>query len=381
MKAIMVDSLVGNDYSICLCSALAGAGADITLVVPENRVIDAEVYFPVKFWAPTKEVGVSRYKKTFRYFRFLLKLLIYIKRSKTDIVHFQFFRRERIESFYFLLLRLLGINLILTAHNVLPHQERKIDYFLKFIVYLSATAIIAHSNFIKQMISKMFKISGQKIHIIPHGDFDIYLPQAPISKCAAKKKLNLSKNDHVVLFFGSIRDNKGLHLLLDAFKIASETDPQLYLIIAGKPPTAISENRYREHIAQIKSRDRIIFHSQFIPNDSVADYFTATDVVALPYKNIYHSGIVHLAFSFGRPIIATRVGDFTETIEHGESGYLLEENTAENMAEMIAAGFSNTENLEKMGRFARKLSETEYSWDRIARSTAELYKLKTEAAC
>lgn len=379
MKVVMVDSLVGNDYSICLCSGLDAADADITLIVPENRVIGFPVNFTVRYWAPTKEPGFSKIRKTIKYIKFLLDLFVFIKQSHTDIVHFQFFRRERIESFYFLLLRLLGFNLIVTAHNVLPHQKRKIDHLLKYIVYRSAGAIVAHSKYIQDQITALFKITRTKIHIIPHGDFDIYLPQQPLSKHEAKKKFKLSKKDNVLLFFGSIRENKGLDLLLDAFQIAAEADEHLKLIIAGKPLTAKLENRYRSKISGIRSRDRIIFHSHFISNESVADYFIASDIVVLPYKSIYHSGIVHLAFSFGKPIIATRVGDFDETIENGKSGYLLDKNSASDLAEMIAMGFSNAEKLEHMGKFVRKLSETKYSWDHIARRTKGLYEKVVKA--
>jgi glycosyltransferase involved in cell wall biosynthesis len=381
MKAIMVDSLVGNDYSTCLCSALAEAGVDITLIVPENRIIGGTVNFPVKYWAPTKETGYSRYKKTTRYFNFLLKLLLHIKGSKVDIVHFQFFRRERIESFYFCLLRLLAVNLVITAHNVLPHEKGKIDLLLKYIVYRSAKSIVTHSNFVKQKLSEMFRISEKKIKVIPHGDFDIYLSENSLSKHDARVNLDLSDKDHVLLFFGLIRDYKGLPFLLDAFEIAAGSDRQLKLIIAGQPPTAESEQGYRQRIAQIESKDRIIFHSKFIPNEQVADYFIATDIVALPYKNIYHSGIVHLAFSFGRPIVATRVGDFIETIENGKNGFVLDENTTENMAKMIAAGFSDEQRLMRMGKFARYTSETKYSWDRIARLTRKLYEQTAHISC
>ncbi len=369
----MVDSLVGNDYSVCLCSGLDSAAADITLIVPENRAISIPIHFPVKYWAPTKKAGYSRLKKSIKYIRFLLQLLIFIKQSHTDIVHYQFFRRKRIESLYFWVLSLLGVNLINTAHNVMPHEKHKVDYLFKLLVYRSSKAIIAHSSYVKKQIVKNFKINAAKIQVIPHGDFDIYLPQNAITKNEAKKKFNLSADDDVLLFFGSIREYKGLDLLLDAFQIASESNGRLKLIVAGKPFTPELEHRYKEKISQIRSNDRIIFHSNFIPNEDVANYFIAADIVVLPYKNIYHSGLVHLAFSFGRPIIATRVGDFNETIEHGKSGYLLNKNDAESLAEMIGDVFSNADNLVKMGGFIRNLSQTKYAWSHIARKTKRLY--------
>ena len=129
-----------------------------------------------------------------------MQLLIFIKQSHTDIVHYQFFRRKRIESLYFWVLSLLGVNLINTAHNVMPHEKHKVDYLLKRLVYRSSKAIIAHSSYVKNQITKKFKIHAAKIQVIPHGDFDIYLPQNPITKNEAKKKFNLSADDDVLLF-------------------------------------------------------------------------------------------------------------------------------------------------------------------------------------
>lgn len=372
-KVLMIDSLIGNDYTLCLCSSLSRFGADITLIVPENKEIRFPVNFVVKRIAPTKDNRYSKKKKLLKFIQYFLILLKLIIKGKNVIVHYQFFR-NKIETLFYILLKLLGANLIHTAHNVLPHETSKIDYILYFLIYKSSNMIIAHSNYIKNELSKKFKIKVNKIIIIPHGNFDIYLPPKGIDKNLARKYFGLSNEDDVILFFGYIRENKGLDLLLDAFEIVAESNPRLKLIIAGSVQSNKLRKNYEQKISIMKSRDRIVKDFNFITFNDVAQYFLAADIVALPYKNIYHSGVVHLAYSFGRPIIATRVGDFEEMTENGQSGYLTPENETTSFARTIIVAFSNKSKLLKMGQYAKKLSQSKYSWNEIAHHTGKLYE-------
>jgi len=374
-RVTMIDALVGNDYAVCLCSSLHAAGVNVELIVPDNRVVSMPVGFPIKYWMPTKDTSRGRIGKAFNYFGYLARLLTYLVRNnrRQRIVHFQFFRRERIESLLFPLLRLLGVNLIFTAHNVLPHENGRIDYLLRSIVYRAAKVIIVHSEFVKNKLATSFDISPQKIRVIPHGNFDHYIPRTMPSKAEARASLNLSDTDNVLLFFGYIREYKGLDLLLDALELSIKKGGSLKLVIAGAVHPPELEERYQRRINQIRGNESIVFHAGFVPSENVTTYFAACDAVVLPYRKIDHSGIVHLAYSFGRPLIATRVGDFPEVIEDGKSGYVLKENSLECLSETMLRAFSDGASLEAMGKYARELSETKYSWTDIAHQTKDLY--------
>jgi glycosyltransferase involved in cell wall biosynthesis len=372
----MIDSLIGNEYSICLCSALHANGVDVELVAPDNRVINLPIKFPVKYWMPSKEPGEGKVVKTLRYFAYQVKLHIYmVKHKKERIVHFQFLRRKRLGSLMFPLMRLFGINIVFTAHNVLPHENNRIDYFLRLMVYKSAKYIIVHSNYMRNKLAQGFNIKREKIRVIPHGNFDHYLPEEPISKAEARASLNLSEDDKVALFFGFIREYKGLDLLLDAYEICVREGKPFTLIIAGAVYPLELERHYRRRIDQISENGSIVFHADFVPSEDVPQYFYACDVVVLPYKKIDHSGVVHLAYSFGKPIIATNVGDFSEVIEDGKSGYIPRENSAEGLSGSILKAFSNNGSLKELGNYAGKLSKEKYSWSEIAKSTKALYEL------
>ena len=374
MKLLMIDSLTGNDYSICLCNSLKKAGVDVYLTATVDREITMPVNFSLLAWAPTKTQSTTKIKKTWEYFIYNIRILYFIFKNNIDVVHYQFFRRQLVDTLFFLLLRLFKINLIYTAHNVLPHENHKFHYILNSIVYRSSTAIIAHSNYIKNLLKEIFQFNFDMIVIIPHGNFNHYKSKKNISQTDARKKLNLLEEDNVLLFFGFIRKYKGLDLLLDAFEKAVGQNKNLKLVIAGEPINKQLETEYRERIAQIPGNDKIQFFSDYIPNDQIAPYFIASDIVALPYKNIYHSGLMHLAYSFGKPIIATSVGDFSETIEQGKNGFILKKNDATNLAKTIISAFADKNKLKKMGKYVTELNENKYSWDKIAYQTKRLYE-------
>lgn len=373
-EALVVDSLVGNDYSLCLCAGLHDAGADVALVTVVNREKPFEIAYPLIRWAPPKQGG-GKVGKLFQYFGYLWRLYRFAARGRRtgQVLHFQFFRRERVESFYIAFLRMMGLRIVYTAHNIVPHEAAKIDRWLKALVYKSAHAIVVHSNYVKAALLDAFPMPDEKVHVIPHGNFDHYLPAQLIEKTTAREALGLAPHHKVLLFFGYIREYKGLDLLLDAFVLAAAKDPDLRLVIAGAPHTDALERSSKALIEKAGLGERVIFHARFIAHEDIAQYFVAADLVMLPYKHIYHSGIVHLAYSYGRPSLATNVGDFSETIENGRSGYILEENTAQALSAKILDAVQDPEKLCEMGRYAKALSSSKYSWVDIGKQTRTLY--------
>ena len=375
MRALVVDALVGNDYSICLGRGLERNDVDVELITVQERQSPFEISFPLRRWAPSKKSKDSKVKKVGGYVRYLFRLFGYLKNTNTPTVaHFQFFRRERVETFFLLLLRLSGVRLVYTAHNILPHESSRIDRLLKYIVYKSSHGIIVHSSFIKEALLKSFDVDADKIHVVPHGNFDHYLPETAVSRQEARQELGLAEDDLVLLFFGYIRAYKGLDMLLEAFDIAAQKNKRLKLVIAGMPHTSELERSTRAFIEQSPFKDRIIFHAQFIPHEAIKHYFVSADLVALPYKHIYHSGIIHLAYSYGKAVLATNVGDFSETIVQGKSGCITTENTAASFAEHVLKLVEKENALPEMGAFARNLSTSKYSWEDIGKQTADVYE-------
>jgi glycosyltransferase involved in cell wall biosynthesis len=373
MKVLMIDSLVGNDYSTCLCNGLHYQGLDVHLIVTKNREFSGDEKFCIRFMSPSKDKENNRLKKFIELIKYYIQLLKYIKITKPDIVHYQFFRRKS-EILLFKLLKYKKIRLVYTAHNVLPHEKNKIDFYLRSLLYNTSDLIIVHSEYIKNKLMRLFPSTQNKIRIVPHGNFDIYLPKNGINQANSRYSFGLNERDNVILFFGFIRGYKGLDTLLEAFDKSADNDSDLKLLIAGVAYSKKFESYYHNVIDNLRNKERIIFHPYFIPKEDVARYFIASDVVVLPYKKIDHSGIIHLAYSFGKCVIATNVGDFKEVIQNNRSGIILEGCDSMELSEKINKVFLDKSELINMGQYAKHLSETKYSWNDIAKQTISAYR-------
>jgi D-inositol-3-phosphate glycosyltransferase len=370
-RILMIDALVGNDYSLILCNALKKEGARISLVVTEDRKFSGNETFKILPWLPSKTKGKSKLAKTIKYFKYLGKLFFYIRKN-ADVVHFQFFRRKRVESIFYRLLKTAGYKLVHTVHDVIPLDENKTDIFFNNIVYKSSDILIVHSEPNRKSLEQ-FSIDSRKIRVVPHGNFDMFLSGDIVSQQCARDKYDLKPEADVLLFFGFIKKYKGLDLLLDAFSKASNINSKLHLIIAGAAESDELGRHYTDKIKKIHSADRILFHNSFIDDKEVQYYFQASDIVVLPYRQISHSGVMHLAYSFGKPLIVTDTGDFIFTVSDDNSGFPVHKYEAEDLSQVILTAFSDKEKLNNMSLHISKLNKTKYSWENTARLTMNIY--------
>jgi glycosyltransferase involved in cell wall biosynthesis len=213
-----------------------------------------------------------------------------------------------------------------------------------------------------------------KLSVVAHGNFDSYVVDKEISKNDARCKIGIGIKDKVILFFGYIRNYKGLDLALEAFDMACLERDDLRLVIAGSPHDTMIKEKYLNLINGMKFKEKLIYNFNFIKFEDVAVYFTAADVVVLPYRKIDHSGIIHLAYSFGRPVIATQVGDFAEVVVNTKSGYLVNKDDSVDLARGIIAAFSDEKWPAKAGVYAKGLSDNRFSWNVIGEETKQVYE-------
>lgn len=379
IKVLMVDSWVGegNEYAFYICKELKNAGIDISLIVPEDNKDKVIFDFPFLPLCPTKAKNISKFNKMFRYYKYLLDIYKLIRKEKYDVVHFQFFRRRRIESLYFVMLKIMGIKLAHTVHDISPLDESELDHLFNLLVYRTSDILFVHSYSNKKTLATEMKLNEAKIKVMPHGDFDNYIPARIISKSEAREIFGLSEEHNVILFFGAIKEYKGLDILSNSFATTSMKIKNLALIIAGEAGDAETKQiviKCKEILSKLPKEAKVIFHDKFIPVTEVAKYFIASDVVVLPYRRVTHSGIPHLAYSFGRPIIASNVGDFEEVIEEGKNGFVLSSNTQENLSEKIIQAFSDKAKLEEMGKYARNFCATKFTWKDSAEALIPVYQ-------
>jgi glycosyltransferase involved in cell wall biosynthesis len=215
-------------------------------------------------------------------------------------------------------------------HNVLPHEKRIGDkkllrYFLK---RNDGFAVMSES------------VRNDLVEIIPAAQYFYHeLPLynhygSAIDKDEAKKRLQISPDKKVLLFFGFIRDYKGLDLLIDA---VSKLDESYVLVIAGE--VYGSFEKYQKQIDALNINHRVIKHVRYIDDNEVPLFFSSADVCVLPYKSATQSGVTSIAWHFNLPVIATDVGGLKESIQHRNTGLIADEPEADTIAILIKRYF------------------------------------------
>ncbi len=248
------------------------------------------------------------------------------------------------------------------CHNVVEHETASWKRHLTKFVLSSGDFYIVHSRGDCENLRKI--IPDAKVAVSFHPTYEIFNLIAE-SKDNAKKKLNIDgKFKKVILFFGIVRPYKGLGYLIEAMpKIISEM-PDVCLIIAGE--FWESEEKYMKQIEDLKIGDTVKVINQYIPNEDVGIYFSAADVVLLPYISGTGSGIVQIAFGLNKPVIATKVGCLPEVVAHGKTGYLIEKMNAQAIADSVIAFYRNRKEVS----FTRNISQGKdrFAWSRMVQT-------------
>jgi len=359
-----------SQYIFCLSDALARAGADLTLLTTSDFELESQapIFRYKKIFYPHRRQR-SFVAKGLVYGASLLRLLAYLRDHPTALLHAHETKVPFVEKNLLRYLKSKKICLILTAHDVLhPEWQNASTDLYEF--YKSFDRIIVHAEENRQTLHKAFNLDGEKIRIIPHGEY-VSLALNRLDAAEARRRLGLSPESKIVLFFGYIRHYKGLKILLEAFAEAQKKISNLFLIIAGE----LKENFqiYDDLIARLQLAEHIHQELRYIPMERVPIYFSAADLVALPYLRVYQSGVVQLAYAFKRPVIATSVGGLPEVVEDQRTGFLVPPNSSTRFAQAMLEAFSDMRRLATMGEYAYETAPHKYSWERIAEKTLAIY--------
>jgi D-inositol-3-phosphate glycosyltransferase len=289
-----------------------------------------------------------------------------IKRLKPDILIFKFWLPFMGPCFGTIARRVKKnrhTKIITVLDNVIPHEHRFGDkmftrYFLKPIdAFISMSKSVADDlNTFDQKKPRDFN---------PHPLFDNFGEAIPKEK--AKEILGLDPNSRYILFFGIIRDYKGLDLLLEAFEKLSSRKKNVKLLVAGEYYS--NEEKYKQLIADLKIENDVKVVNEFIKDSEVGRYFCAADIVAQPYKNATQSGVTQIGYHFETPMLVTNVGGLPEMIPDGRVGYVVEPNP-----DSISSALEDFFNSDKEILFRQnlKVEKQKYLWDKL---TAKILKL------
>jgi D-inositol-3-phosphate glycosyltransferase len=380
--------LTGGDdrsYALGLATALRSKGTLLDVI--GSDVVDCPEFHDKSGLSFLNLRGDQRpdaslLRKVSRILLFYAKLVWYARGSKAEIFHilwnnkFQFLDRTLLMFYY----KLLGKKIVLTAHNVNACRRDGNDTFLnRFtlrIQYQLAAHIFVHTEKMKQELMNDFGVEGSRITVIPLGINDAF-PNTDLTANDARQRLNIRHGEKTILFFGRIAPYKGLEYLVGAFRRLSNRPDNYRLIIAGKRERGCEAywSSMEEAIREDVRRRRILLRADFIPDDEAEIYFKAADVLVLPYKQIYQSGVLFLGYSFGLPALVADVGSLKDEIVEGQTGFVFRPEDPAALAETIERYFSSDLywDLAERRLHIRDYATKRYCWDTVGEMTTNVY--------
>ncbi|MFA5972700.1 MAG: glycosyltransferase [Lentimicrobiaceae bacterium] len=238
--------------------------------------------------------------------------------------------------------------------NIIPHEKMPAANLLSRYFVRSCDGFIAMSRAVLSDLEKFDKVKPRLFS--PHPLYDNF--GKAISKSQAKMRLGLEENTKYILFFGFIRDYKGLDLLIKAFADGRFRQLPVKLIIAGE--FYIDGNPYLDMIESFGLKEQIVLRTEFIENDEIVNYFCASDIVAQPYKDATQSGVTQIAYHFDKPMLTTNVGGLSEMVPDGKVGYVVAPKVNE-ISEALLRFF--IENREKEFAANVAMGKKRFSWE------------------
>ncbi len=295
-----------------------------------------------------------------------LKTARFIKQEKPDFIVFRFwipFMGPALGSIA-RMVRKSGIKVLAITDNVIPHEKRIGDAaFAKYFIK-GCDGFITMSKAVMKDLEKFTSTTHKKYVLHPlYTSFG-----EKLNKSDARKALGIKNDVNLVLFFGLIRKYKGLDMLLDAFNELKKNST-ITLLIAGE--FYEDKQPYLDLIETYQIQNQVILHAKFIANEDVKLYFSAADLVALPYRTATQSGVTQVSFHFEVPTLVTNVGGLGEIIPHQKAGYVVEPN-GKAIAESIQDYFTN--NRMPLYTEGMKQEKQKYDWKIFVNEVMNLFQ-------
>ncbi len=301
-----------------------------------------------------------------------IKTGLKIKRQRPDILVVKFwlpFMAPCLGTICRIIRRNQHTRIISILDNIIPHERRIGDtFFTKYFVN-SVDAFIAMSDSVYNDLSVFDQTKPRLLN--PHPLFDNY--GEAVDKISAIQKLNLDTSKKYLLFFGLIRDYKGLDIVLKAMATEQLRNSDIQLIVAGEYYS--NREEYEQLIRELAIKNKVELHTRFIPDDEVYLYFCAADMVVQPYKHATQSGVTQICYHFNKPMLVTNVGGLPEIVPDNKVGFVVAPDE-----QSVANAILRFYNEEKEQEFVQNIQEEKkkYSWKVMAEKVKGIvYYLQT----
>ncbi len=354
-------------YNERLAGELIAKGHDVSIYT--FRLQYPSVLFPGKTQfstsPPPKEIDIKVVVNSINPWNWL-KIGKEIAQSKPDILITKYwlpFMAPCLGTICRLVRKNKHTKVICILDNLIPHEKRIGDESLTRYFMRSIDACIAQSSSVFQEINVFSKELPRKLN--PHPIFDNFGDE--VSREDALAHLQLDSSYKYVLFFGFIRDYKGLDIILKAFALLKSSDTSVKLIVAGEFYS--DPQPYLDIIRSLDLSNHVILKTDFIPDEEVRYYFCAANIVAQPYKHATQSGVTQICYHFNRPMLVTNVGGLPEIVPNGKVGYVTEANE-----HAVADALSDFFLKQRESEFSNnvKTEKIKYAWSTMVDSIIEL---------
>lgn len=282
----------------------------------------------------------------------------HIRRKKPDLVVIQWWH-PYFAPCYFLLTRFMGRqNVVFVCHNVFPHERFPMDKALTRLALSGGSHFIVHAA---KEAKELTKIQSHPDYVAtPHPTYNAFCFKG-MNREQAREMLHIGAEERILLFFGYIREYKGLRYLLRAIPEIIREDERVKLWVVGE--FGSDKEDYLKLIRELGIEDGVRVQDSYTPDREVEKYFAAADLVVLPYTSATQSGIVQVAYGFTKPVVVTNVGGLPDVVEDGKTGYIVEPEKPQAIAEAVVRFFREgqaqrmQENIEK--------EAYRFSWERM----------------
>ena len=390
-------------YAYQLCSALSNAGAQVTMVTsgeyemdnfPHNFTVSKQM----KLWSSTEssETGTTyglgrrvtrklyrsarRAARGFRLILEWLRLTVYLIQAKPDIVQFGSIEFP-FEAIFLHILKRKGLILSQICHEFEAREKGNnllvtLSNQLNRWIFEAFSIIFFHGESNRQRFLSMFEPPKGRLYIIPHGNEKLFLSVRSkiTTEMQMRERYGIDTNASVILFFGNLMPSKGLPDLLKAFSQVYAKENYARLMVVGRPSKLMDMDALTELVANLGISQATTIDARYFPMEDVAPLMDMATMVIYPYLNSTQSGALQVAYTFGKPVIATKVGGLPEAVENGKSGFLVHPSSPDELADAILKLIKNPSLTREMGAYAKYLSDTRFSWDSIAGEILSIYE-------
>lgn len=292
-----------------------------------------------------------------------------ISAMQPEMVILQWWHPYFAPCYYVLCRHFKNTKILFLCHNVFPHERFPMDRMLTKAVLRQGDCYIVQSKMDAEDLQTI--IENPVFRQTVHPTYNAFRLEN-MSKEEARNRLGIRMDKKVLLFFGFVREYKGLKYLIQAMPSIIRHIPDIKLLIVGDFANEESKRQYVDIIDQAGSKEYITIYDGYIPDKEVEKFFAASDLVVLPYITATQSGIAQIAYGFEKPVVATNVGGLPDVVNDGKTGYIVESENADAIADAVADFFQNDRAVEYAGNVKKEAYR--FSWDRMVEIVDLFYR-------